>query len=955
MLCVYFYTQQQFYFRKFTTEDGLPNNTVFDIKEDHSGNMIIGTDNGLSVFNGNTFKNYTIKDGLYNPYITAVHVSQNGDIFLNCYNGAVQKFDGKTFTNTGISMPFELEVSTDNSKVFVLQRFRAYINSISKKGFLKSSNNIFLLSKNQIAKLLYENKTYRDTKIDPFYLQNNQLILVENGKAKYQNRTATIPKTNRHILEIIFRKNDVVYFTDTGFLYCDFHGNIAKEIALPKSWLEMNSPRCHILLDNQDQIWFNLQLVGLHKLEEKSLVNYSGLLGLHKNQNINNLFCDSRGRLWIPTNDNGLYVIYNQDIRLFNPDSEEVNFNSFAIDSNSELLAASRRNIYHFRDNTLFPIENTDKSSILSLITVNGKPMVTSSNMAVITKDNVTFGNHLPMAYGNSIFYYKNSLISQTKGNILHQKTSKSIDFTTSKELSTRVQNLFPFQNVLLYNSGKYLSLIDIDFSKDGNIKTKLIKPPFFKTTDFISTVIKKDDRTLIFAIDSKLYTMRDFKITDSISLVNGMQFGYVNHIYPEGDVLWLSTQKGLFKIDEKFGNRAYNKYNLLSDNEVNSSIVKDGFVFVATKNGLTKIPYSETQKATERPKLFLNYYKTDTIKPIETQKITLAPNEKALKIFLELQDYNSLQNTIIQYQLNQSDWLNTDNLFLDFPALSFGNHSLKVRAKNINSDWSFYTLDIIKEKPFYLKTAFIIFINILAFILIYSVLNQIYRKKKKEQNEKLQTENRILELRQQALFAMMNPHFVFNALSSIQYFINSNQRELGSEYLAKFSRLTREILNQADASFVTLSSETGRLEMYVELEQLRFQNFKFQINISDEIPTEQVKIPNMLLQPFVENAILHGVSPLKSNDGIIALSIHKNEENLVLIVTDNGFGKNEKQKLSSHTSKGIKMIKERLQVMQKNHPSKTFSISDKALYPDEERKWHLVEIIIPYELLYLA
>ena len=151
--------------------------------------------------------------------------------------------------------------------------------------------------------------------------------------------------------------------------------------------------------------------------------------------------------------------------------------------------------------------------------------------------------------------------------------------------------------------------------------------------------------------------------------------------------------------------------------------------------------------------------------------------------------------------------------------------------------------------------------------------------------------QNQILELERSALQAQMNPHFIFNCLNSIQNYIVQSEKELAIQYLGRFASLIRSTLNASVAGKVIISEEINLLNNYLELEKLRFKNrFTFEILVDNELDIYSEELPPLLIQPYVENAILHGISKRK-HGGIITVSFSKDADNLIVIIEDNGPG----------------------------------------------------------------
>ena len=218
----------------------------------------------------------------------------------------------------------------------------------------------------------------------------------------------------------------------------------------------------------------------------------------------------------------------------------------------------------------------------------------------------------------------------------------------------------------------------------------------------------------------------------------------------------------------------------------------------------------------------------------------------------------------------------------------------------------------------------------------------------------RLKTQNRILNMHQKLLRSQMNPHFIFNALIAIQNYILKNKKFEASDYLSQFATLMRAILEGSRDDFIILSREIELLKYYISLQQLRFENsFEFKLEIDDKINIDDYKIPPMILQPFVENAIEHGLRNQSNIERILLVKYALDKENLCLKIVDNGAGiKNTKsESAKDHQSYAIKITNERLINITKIYKVNIdISIRDLSEYGDE----HGTEIkfLIPIKLL---
>jgi tetratricopeptide (TPR) repeat protein len=198
---------------------------------------------------------------------------------------------------------------------------------------------------------------------------------------------------------------------------------------------------------------------------------------------------------------------------------------------------------------------------------------------------------------------------------------------------------------------------------------------------------------------------------------------------------------------------------------------------------------------------------------------------------------------------------------------------------------------------------------------------NELEIQRLEGERAKAALQQRAKELEIQALRSQMNPHFIFNCLNAINRFILSHETEAASDYLTKFSRLMRMIMNHSRHSLITLAEEVEILELYLGMEVLRFKNaFDFQISIDSSIDTDDIRIPPLLLQPFVENAIWHGLMH-KEERGLLSISMVAEEDTLVCIIRDNGIGRKQAARLKSksaekHKSMGLQITAERLALL---------------------------------------
>jgi hypothetical protein len=231
---------------------------------------------------------------------------------------------------------------------------------------------------------------------------------------------------------------------------------------------------------------------------------------------------------------------------------------------------------------------------------------------------------------------------------------------------------------------------------------------------------------------------------------------------------------------------------------------------------------------------------------------------------------------------------------------------------------------------------AFVLLVLLLSLLLLRITL--LKRRNEKLKNENIQRElhHKTSQMEMQALRAQMNPHFIFNCLNSINRFIMKNESQAASDYLTQFSRLIRLVLNNSKRAWIPLEEEINMLQLYLEMEKLRFKDaFKYGLYCGNEVDPSSLFIPPLLLQPFVENAIWHGLMHKKGN-GLVTISFQVEKDILHCTVLDNGVGRSVAANAGSkssqtHKSMGIQITKERLALIngELNDESVVFNIED--------------------------
>ena len=286
------------------------------------------------------------------------------------------------------------------------------------------------------------------------------------------------------------------------------------------------------------------------------------------------------------------------------------------------------------------------------------------------------------------------------------------------------------------------------------------------------------------------------------------------------------------------------------------------------------------------------------------------------------MQQYNALRDSVVsdQFMFKLSNYKK---------QAAFKKQQEQVTLLDKDNKWKEEELKHASEITWILIVG--LFIAALSGFIIYKNLS-LKRKNEKLENQKKQSELNLkaIELETQTLRSQMNPHFIFNCLSSINRFILKNKTEEASDYLTKFSRLIRMVLNNSKQSFISLEDELETLRLYLEMERLRFKNsFDYSFTYNNSVEAGNIFIPPLLLQPFAENAIWHGLMH-KREKGFLYFDFCAEERFLICIITDNGVGREQAELLKSKSaerqkSMGLKITTERLSLLNNNSNEQTF------------------------------
>lgn len=366
------------------------------------------------------------------------------------------------------------------------------------------------------------------------------------------------------------------------------------------------------------------------------------------------------------------------------------------------------------------------------------------------------------------------------------------------------------------------------------------------------------------------------------------------------------------------------------------SAMVYDDELYISWKHNVTTAKVNDILKRPPARPLVVTSVSCKQLQLNKQESISLNHDQNFINIQFSEYDYRYYKDIVFKYRFsNDMDWVdNGSRNNIDLIGLAPGRYNLQVKqiSKTYNWQQTNDLLSFIIRPPFYKTWWFLSLIIIGITAGLFLLYRYRYRNLKRVEALKTEFNKKVAYLEMEALRAQMNPHFIFNSLNSINYYIVKRKPEDASAYLNKFAKLIRNILTFSKADSISLSEELNIITLYCELEQMRFQkHFGYKISIDHDLDTDTIMVPPLLLQPYVENAVWHGIMQ-KEDGGDIEINITSISNGYQFSIKDNGIGRKRSTELRSKTSLkrksfGTQITSDRVDVFNKLHENSKLSI----------------------------
>ncbi len=954
------------YHIRYTLEDGLPSEEVYDIEQDKDGRIWVATDRGVASYDGYSFTSFDKSDGLAHNTIFEIFRDNDHRLWFSAYDGSLTYYENNKFV-----VPEELNRAL---KDFAPSQWLRKLQQIGDDTFLFSYSQISSRDKRG-----YYTFDFSSSKIEEFEFNEP---LGEEGIIDFYPKHG-IAKV--HSNDFPIKESWAV--GDNGLLYVINENSFNIPSENFRSYNYDPGPSILSWIEDQEVIYrteldMTIESILLHE-NKIFLATWQGLKVIehpHSKATITTTYADNivtalkidrESNLWISTQDAGLIFIPNLlRVKTYPspPNSSPTNLTVFKDHlflgyMNDSYMRAIDKNLA-----TVFELKNNN-TTFYPYLTVAKDKAYTSGLSTIEYKNGFRFRDKHNIADWATGSLYR-SAVKLSSGNILTgNRNIRLVNEDLALSNYAERKNIYALyqcinDKVLVGN----LEGADI-YSDFDESKFEQLAPSPIPLGSRVNDIIGLNDSLVIFASLGKglvIFNCNSESAVAAIDKDDGLLSNQVNTCFVDSiGSIWAGTNFGLNKIDlniqERFRIESVESYTTLDG--LSSNFIMDieywnEELWVACKGGINHFKTEDLVRDPIAPKVIIDSLLV-LDKLLDSDNPQLEHNENDISIYYTGITFNKpKQEATYRYKLTkdekEQDFRFTKNRNLRFGNLEPGSYNFIVQTKNDKNIWSEINAPVeFTIKPHISSTLLfrlsMIFLLLLCLYLFYKFREKqlLEIAKQKQDLKEAELRSKISEL--DALRNQMNPHFIYNSLNSIQNFIFKNDPEKANYLLSRFSKLIRSSLNLSKLENITLEEEIEFLENYLELEQMRFQDkFDFEIVTAPDL-SNQIKVPPLLVQPLIENAVKHGFRKVKAA-GIIRIRFQKEHDYLIITVEDNGIGYNDKPQ-EERRRKGpnaLEIIKERIDIINSvTNTDSHFKIS--AIVVAEQIKGTIAELRIPY------
>lgn len=926
---------QEILFTNINNSLNLPSQECYNVIQDSNGYIWIATENGLAKYSKDNSKIFDKQNGLPENGVYFIEERKPGELILLTANNRILRVKNDIIQEDELTkvlqkeLAIKLNENTFDTSYLINQNSNGnqIINTQQRTLLIEPKTNKII---NLSVKNNYQSKAYLviDKRSNQSYFVKNNLkwmYKLQKGENKMEitvigKKTAkkfTIKQLNTTSLD--WRSRIV---NNKGFTFVSVHNNLIQiDENLNIKIIPFTSVISSLYINEKHGLWVGTSSNGVfHYPNYKKLDNFHhGLNGL----TVSSILVDKEEGTWCTTTEKGVFYAANYSV-LHYPEKKELNKKTTLLKTIDDQLFLSTEidHLFRLENEQLYSTKllTTGNADVTDILVFNNKKHIATKGYFGILNNKYKIEKIIksPKHNGNLTAYQLDSF-----GKDLYILGVGAI----YKYIDGKIEMLPQF----LSSKGRCFKVINHDLiyvgCKDGLYKIRPLSDTQEKIKD-INTAVSK----ILLTKNGKLYfTTRGQGLNE---LVNDKAV-YVpiknaslvmNDLCEDAQgTIWIASNKGLLKYRKNKSN-LYKKANgLLSDDITHLSIYQDK-LYLSSPDGLCQFQIKTKLENQTPPLLKLAQLKVNNVVYNVTKpKIALKYWQKNLTVTFDRLHYKAGNQESLVYKLigQDTDFRRSNTNTISFENLAPDDYELIVYSINndgIKSEKPI-RLNITIHPPFWKTAWFIIILLTLLLCLIFLGIQKAIQSIQKKEAEKTRINKLISESQLSALQAQMNPHFIFNAINGIQNYILNKKEEEAYSYLTKFSQLVRLVLNNSRNKELTLQDELDMLALYIELEQLRFDHtFDYRLTIDSAVNPYEIEIPSLLIQPYVENAIWHGLMNLKKErNGQLNITVSTENNLLKIVIEDNGVGRtkaNEFKINSIHHSVGMQLTQERLDVI---------------------------------------
>lgn len=898
------------------------------MKEGKNGELWFSTDNGLSVFDGNKFKNYNLEEGVSDPDIFLITKDEKGKMWFVSYSGMVFYYHEET----DLINPFQEE------SIYRAENESEFGNIIS---IVAHDDTVWVGIDRGLLIKLYDTDKIEIDSTNLITNINNGYYFIEIIDGSYCWGTFIKNLLDKDLTVLIKTKKKAIQFYLTTDGLFDFLSGVAFTTLSDNSFVFNYREQLIIVSPNGEyrsvkmpgdfyiirlreshdgKIWAGTKENGVFVLDPKN--NYQVTHQFLENFSVSEFLYDREGGLWVSTMESGVFYQPLSEFYQWELSDKHDVFRSFSVHEDELYIGTER--------GELLKLDTTRNKSI------EEEFIKVKSGIGVI---NEVFS-------GDSILF-----ISSFKNVYQYSKKANNWESyeagITSKIIRKQVEQFYSMNNSLFlldpenlkykqlyhtvcrsmdmeldYDSIVWVSCIDglkrLDLKQDTIQEQKIFS---YKSND----VLLLEDKVLVSTSGHGIQVIDKESLTvESIGKEEGLLSEICSALfYDSQGVLWVGTAKGLSTFRKEGNNYTFLKNYTSYDGFLPSEVIKEmlewkGRLWFLSNKKLRSLSVQQEESYNHvEPAIFLTSTAVISEHGISNNNLQqLSYHQNSIHFSFKGIAFRNARSIQYRYRLiGLSDaYQYTTDQSVSFVSLSAGTYRFEVDCMNSDGLWSTEggSIQFTIPEPFW-ETNWFVFLASLLFVLSLSLAIRFrYKRKNRDKEARLS----LLESEQKALAAQINPHFLHNILNSAQYFVNKNQADKAADQLAELSELIRKILENTTSSFVTLYEELDILKRYVHLEEDRFEHqFETVFDIDETIDLYKVYIPSMIVQPYVENAIWHGLQNIKQAVGKLLIQVKKEDDCIVWKIEDNGEGRSKVPK-KERKSSGTYLTQERLRLI---------------------------------------